>query len=61
MANPQHNIEALGDYVDHPIVEPNIERHCRMCVQKFGKYPGDDPASRLIESNDELDAYDSHP
>lgn len=41
MANPQHNIEALGDYVDHPIVEPNIERHFRMCVQKFGKYRGE--------------------
>ena len=30
-------------------------------VIEFDEYPGDDPASRLIESNDELDACDSHP
>ena len=30
-------------------------------VIEFDEYPGDDPASRLIDSSVEIDAYDSHP
>lgn len=30
-------------------------------VIEFDEYPGDDPASRLIDTDDEIDAYDSHP
>ena len=30
-------------------------------VIEFDDYPGDDPASRLISSDDEIDAYNAHP
>ena len=30
-------------------------------VIEFDGYPGDDPASRLIEPDDEIDAYSNHP
>ena len=30
-------------------------------VIEFDEYPGDDPASRLIEADDEIDAYSNHP
>jgi len=30
-------------------------------VIEFDEYPGDDPASRLIEADDNVDAYDYHP
>ena len=30
-------------------------------VIEFDEYPGDDPASRLMTPDDEIDVYDSHP
>jgi lactoylglutathione lyase len=30
-------------------------------VIEFDEYPGDDPASRLMSANDEIDAYNQHP
>ncbi len=30
-------------------------------VIEFDEYPGDNPGSRLISADDEIDAYDSHP
>lgn len=30
-------------------------------VIEFDEYPGDDPESRLMSSDDEIDAYHSHP
>ncbi len=30
-------------------------------VIEFDEYPGDDPASRLIEPGDDIDAYSAHP
>jgi lactoylglutathione lyase len=30
-------------------------------VIEFDEYPGDDPASRLIAADDEIDAYKQHP
>ena len=30
-------------------------------VIEFDEYPGDDPASRLMNADDEIDAYDKHP
>lgn len=30
-------------------------------VIEFDEYPGDDPASRLIDADDEIDAYKQHP
>ena len=30
-------------------------------VIEFDEYPGDDPGSRLMTPDDDIDAYDSHP
>lgn len=30
-------------------------------VIEFDEYPGEDPASRLMSADDEIDAYDQHP
>ena len=30
-------------------------------VIEFDEYPGDDPASRLISADDDIDAYNNHP
>jgi lactoylglutathione lyase len=30
-------------------------------VIEFDEYPGDDPASRMISADDEIDAYNHHP
>lgn len=56
----ENNIEITGRFSFKDMNSLFIRDPDRNVIE-FDEYPGDDPASRLMSANDEIDAYNEHP
>ncbi len=56
----ENNIEITGRFSFKDMNSVFVRDPDRNVIE-FDEYPGDDPASRLISADDEIDAYNKHP
>ena len=56
----ENNIEITGRFSFKDMNSVFVRDPDRNVIE-FDEYPGDDPASRLMSADDEIDAYNQHP